>query len=213
MKGNIKATLELFVEKADELKAEDFTQFLQEFGQQLRYQYTADPQQLTMSAVAPTQTMHKSFLLTYRMFVHSRDKIGFIDPNQKVPQDLLHSSLSPKWLEEVQDVAKKIRQFLLEKPTIPIEFILVDLHGNTRTESPTRWDILETLLYGEYAHASQRERLKNWLTTDFEEEVRSFLMREFRDILMVTLSGIIYLADYARIELGLAQSVYDYDQK
>jgi len=138
LKGNIKATLELFVEKADELKAEDFTQFLQEFGHQLSYQLTADPQQLTVSTVAPTQTMHKSFLLTYRMFVHSRDKIGFIDPNQRVSQDLSDCSLSPQWLEEVQDVAKKIRQFLLEKPHMPIEFILVDLQGNRRTDSPTR---------------------------------------------------------------------------
>ncbi len=52
MKGNIKATLELFVEKADELKNEDCTQFLQEFGQKLTYHYTAEPQQLTMSTVA-----------------------------------------------------------------------------------------------------------------------------------------------------------------
>jgi len=84
MKRNIKATLELFVEKADELKQEDFTQFLQEFGQRLTYQYTADPQQLTMSTVAPTQTMHKSFLLTYRMFVQGSEHMRFIDPHSAV---------------------------------------------------------------------------------------------------------------------------------
>jgi len=52
LKQNRKATLELFVEKADELRKEDFTQFIEEFGHQLSYQYTADPQQLTMTTVA-----------------------------------------------------------------------------------------------------------------------------------------------------------------
>ena len=76
MKAHIKATLELLVEKADELKEEDFTRFLQEFGQQLSYHYTADTQQITVSTTAPTQTMHKSFLLTYRMFVQGSEHMG-----------------------------------------------------------------------------------------------------------------------------------------
>jgi hypothetical protein len=206
LKGKIKATLELFVEKADELKEEDFTQFLQEFGQQLSYQYTADPQQLTMSTVAPTQTMHKSFLLTYRMFVQGSEHMRFIDPNKPVSSDLLDSSLSPQWLAQVQDVAQKTHQFLCEKPSGQIEINLIDQQGNKRTETLTRWDILETLLYGEYSHASQRERLRNWLSTPFADMVRGLLMMEFRNILAVTLAGIQYLAHYARIELGLPQS-------
>ncbi len=203
LKGNIKATLELFVEKTDELKEEDFTQFLQEFGQQLTYQYTADPQQLTMSTVAPTQTMHKSFLLTYRMFVQGSEHMRFIDPNKPVSSDLLDSSLSPQWLAQVQDVAQKIRLFLLEKPPGQIEINLIDQQGNIKTESLTRWDILETLLYGEYSHASQRERLRNWLSTPFADMVRGLLMMEFRNILVYTLGGIQHLAHYARIELAL----------
>ncbi len=203
MKGNIQATLELFVEKADKLRQQEFTQFLEKFGQQLRYM--ADPQQFTVSTVAPTETMTDAFLLTYRMFVQSRDKIGFIDPNQKVSQDLLDSSLSPQWLAEVQDVAQKVHTFLREKPTIPMVFNLIDQQGNTMSESPTRWNILETLLYGDRSHATPalRKRLKNWLTTDFEEIVRGFLMREFREILAVTLSAIQHLAHYARLELAL----------
>jgi hypothetical protein len=203
LKGNIKVTLELFVEKADELKAEDFTRFIEEFGQQWSFQYTADPQQLTMSTVAPTQTMHKSFLLTYRMFVQGSENMRFIDPNKKVSQDLLDSSLSPQWLEQVQDVAQIIHLFLLEKPPGRIEINLIDQQGNMRTESLTRWDILETLLYGDYSHATQRERLKNWLSPPFEPMVRGFLMMEFRDILAYTLGGILHLAHYARIELAI----------
>lgn len=203
MKGNIKATLELFVEKADELKEEDFTQFLQEYGQQLTYQYTADPQQLTISTVAPTQTMHKSFLLTYRMFVQGSENMRFIDPNKPVSSDLLDSSLSPQWTAQVQDIAQKIHQFLLEKPPVQIDVKLIDPQGNMRTESLTRWDILETLLYGDYSHATQRKRLKNWLSAPFKEMVWELLMMEFRDILAVTLNAIQYLAHYARIELAV----------
>jgi hypothetical protein len=201
LKGNIKATLELFVEKADELKEEEFTRFLQEFGQQLTYQYTADPQQFTMSTVAPTQTMQKSFLLTYRMFVQGSEHMRFIDPNKPVSSDLLDSSLSPQWLAQVQDVAQKIHQFLREKPPGQIEINLIDQQGKKETESLTRWDILETLLYGDYSHATQRERLRNWLSTPFADWFRGLLMMEFRDILAETLTGIQHLAHYARIEL------------
>ncbi len=206
LKEPIKATLELFVEKADELAKEDFTQFIEEFGHQLSYQYTADSQQLTMTTVAPTETMNKSFLLTYRMFVQVRDNIGFIDPNQKISSALLDPSLSPQWLEQVQDVAQKIHTYLGEKPNGQMQINLIDQQGNTRTEIPTRWDILEALLYGEYAHSSQRKRLKNWLSTPFEKMVRGFLMMEFRDILAYTLDSILHLAHYARIELALSQS-------
>jgi len=197
----IKATLELFVEKAEELTQEEFTQFLEEFGHQLSYQYTADPQQLTVSTIAPTETMNKSFLLTYRMFVQGSEHMRFIDPTRNVSPDLLDSSLSPQWLEQVQDVAQKIHTFLREMPSMPIVINLIDQQGNTRTENPTRWDILETLLYGDYSHVTQRERLKNWLSTPFAPMVKGFLMMEFRNILVITLTGIRHLAHYARIEL------------
>lgn len=206
MREPIKATLELFVEKADELTQEEFILFLEKFGHQLSYQYTADPQQFTVSTVAPTETMNKSFLLTYRMFVQRSEHMRFIDPNRPVSPDLLDSSLSPQWLEQVQDVAQKIHTFLRDRPSMPIVINLVDQQGNTRTENPTRWDILETLLYGDYSHVTQRERLKNWLSTPFAPMVKGFLMMEFRDILAFTLRGILHLAHYARIELGLPQS-------
>lgn len=198
-----KATLELFVEKADELKKEDFTQFLEEFGHQLSYQYTADPQQLTMTTVAPSQTMHKSFLLTYRMFVQGSEHMRLIDPTRNISPELLDNSLSPQWLAQVQDTSQKIHAFLGEKPAGQFNFNLIDQQGNVRTESLTRWDILETLLYGDYSHVSQRERLNNWLSTPFASMIKGFLMMEFREILAYTLAGIIHLAHYARIELDL----------
>jgi hypothetical protein len=135
-----------------------------------------------------------------------RDNIGFIDPTKEISPALLDPSLSSQWLEQVQDVTPKIHAYLLEKPPGRIEINLIDQQGNMRTEIPTRWDILETLLYGEYAHSSQRKRLKNWLSTPFEEMVRGFLMMEFREILTYTLDGILHLAHYARIELALPQS-------
>jgi len=204
LKEQIKDILELFVEKADKLAQEEFTQFIKEFGQQLRYM--ADPQQLTMSTIAPTQTMTYSFLMTYRMFVQERDGLRLIDPIKPLSSQLTDASLSPQWREQFQDVAQKIHTFLREKPPVQMQFILIDQQGNTRTEIPTRWDILDTLLYGEIAHSTKRKQLTNWLSTDFKEEVWQFLMMEFRHILAVTLSGIQYLAQYARIELTLPES-------
>ena len=205
MKEHIKTTLELFVEKANELVEEDFTQFIKEFGHTLSYHYVAEAQEFTTNTVAPTQTMHKSFLLTYRMFVQASEHMRFIDPRKPVSPELLDSSLSPQWLEEVQDVVKTIHTFLLEKPKLLVEINLIDQQGNRRTESLTRWDILETFLYGDYSHATQRERLKNWLSTPFGPMVKGLLMMEFRDILLYTLQGILQLAHYAQIELDLLQ--------
>jgi hypothetical protein len=203
LKEAVKALLELFVEKADKLRQQEFTQFLEEFGQQLRYM--ADPQHFTVSTVAPTQTMTDSFLLTYRMFVQGSEHMRFIDPTKAISKELLDSSISPQWLAEVQDVAQKVHTFLGEKPIIPIVFNLIDQQGNMRTESPTRWDILETLLYGDRSHATsaQRKRLKNWLSTPYKEQVEELLMMNFINILAVTLSAIQHLAYFARIELGL----------
>jgi hypothetical protein len=138
------------------------------------------------------------------MFVQGSEHMCLIDPTKAISPDLLDSSLSPQWLEQVQDVAQKIHTFLRERPTMPIQFNLIDPQGNTRAENPTRWDILETLLYGEYAHSSQQERLNNWLSTPFAPMIKGFLMMEFRDILAFTLRGILHLAHYARIELGLS---------
>lgn len=206
MKASIKATLELFVEKAHELQEEDFTRFLAEFGQQLTYQYTADPEQLMVSTVAPTQTMHKSFLLTYRMFVQRSEHMRFIDPTRNVSPELLDPSLSPQWREQMQGVAEQTHRFLLEQPTGRIEIKLIDPQGNVKTESLRRWDILETLLYGDYSHVTQRERLHNWLSGPFAPMTRGVLMMEFGGILAQTLQAILYLAQYAQMELALPQS-------
>src|SRR5258708_11127714 len=100
-----------------------------------------------MTTVAPSQTMLKSFLLSYRMFVQASEHMRLIDPTKKISPELLDSSLSPQWLEQIQDVAQKIHLFLLEKPTGQINFNLIDQQGNTRTENPTRCDVLDTLLY------------------------------------------------------------------
>jgi len=167
-------------------------------------QYTADPHQLTVSTVAPTETMTDAFLLTYRMFVQESEHMRFINPNKLISSNLLDSSLSLQWVAEVQDVVQKVHAFLREKPIIPIEFHLIDQQGNTMSESPTRWDILETILYGDRSHATPalRKRLNNWLTTDFEDPVWGVLLMDFINILAVTLSAIQHLAHYARLELA-----------
>jgi hypothetical protein len=107
LKEPIKAILQLFFEKAEELTKEEFTHFIKEFGQQMSYHYTATSHQLTTSTVAPPQTMHKSFLLTYRMFVQGSEQMRFIDPTKRVSPELLDTSLSPQWLGRFKMSLKK----------------------------------------------------------------------------------------------------------
>jgi hypothetical protein len=167
---------------------------------------TAKDQQVTVSTVAPTQTMQKSFLLTYRMFCQGSEHIRLIDPNKPISPELLDPSLSQQWLGQVQDVAQKLHAYLRELPSGQITFNLVDPNGNVKVETPTRWEVLEVLLYGYFSHVTQRKRLNNWLSTPFRPLVEGMLMAEFRDILLRTLRAILHLAHYARIELGLPQS-------
>lgn len=204
MNPQAKLTLELFVEKAEELTQEEFTLFLQEFGHHLSYQYVSESQEFTVSTLAPTETMHKSFILTYRMFVQGNEGMRLLDPTKLVSPILLDASLSSQWRDEVQAVASKIHGFLLDQPTMPIAINLVDGQGKQATENLTRWDILDTLIYGLYAHSTKRKRLQNWLSTPFADRFRPLLMMEFRDILVYTLRGIHHLAGYARTELGLS---------
>lgn len=183
----------------------EFTEFMVKFGQQLSYHAT--PEQINVSTVAPTETMNDAFLLTYRFFLQANEPICFINPNQEISPRLTDPSLSPQWREEVQDVAQKIHAYLREEPHfMPIQVNLCDQQGNIRTENLTRWDILETILYGDAAHSSKRKRLNSWLSTPFAPLVEAFLMGEFRAILVCTLDGIQHLADCARIELDLPQN-------
>ena len=161
----VKTTLTLFVEKAEELTQEEFTLFLQEFGHHLRYLYTSESQELAVSTIAPTETMSKSFILTYRMFIQANEELRLLDPTKPVSSKLLDASLSSEWRDQVQDVAGKIHAYLLQQPMMPITINMVDEQKNKTTEVLTRWDILDTLIYGQYAHMTKRKRLQNWLST------------------------------------------------
>lgn len=201
MNDSVRDVLELFVAKAGELTNEEFTRFMQEFGNTLTYQYTANPQQIMVRTIAPTETMNKSFLLTYRMFVQGSEHMRFLDPTKEVSPDLVNPSLSVEWLNQIHMVSNAIHAYLLDAPTMPITINLVDPQGNVTSESLRRWDILETVLYGDYAHVSQRKRLQAWLSGPFGSMFQEFLMLEFREILMTTLHAIHYLADCARQEI------------
>lgn len=200
----VKTTLALFIEKAEELTQEEFTVFLREFGHRLNYQYTSESQELTVSTLAPTETMNKSFILTYRMFIQANEGIGLLNPTRPISPILLDASLSSEWRDQVQDVAGKIHAHLLQQPMVQINVKLVDEQGSQTTEVLTRWDILDTLIYGQYAHTTKRKRLQNWLSTPYAEVFREMPMVEFRNIVVFTLGGIHHLVPYARKELEIS---------
>lgn len=201
LNSNPKEVLALFIEKAEELTQEEFTAFLQEYGHRLSYQYTSESQNIIVSEVAPTETMNKSFILTYRMFIQANEGLRLLDPTKPVSPLLLDASLSVEWKDQVQDVAGKIHAYLLEQPTMQIHINLVDGRGNQTTEVLTRWDILDTLIYGQYAHTTKQKRLQNWLSTPFASMAKGMLMMELRESMIVTLRGIHHLVPYARKEL------------
>ena len=203
LNSNPKEVLALFVEKAEELRQEEFVAFLQESGHQFSYRFTSESQNIVVSEVAPTETMNKSFILTYRMFIQANEGLRLLDPTKPISSVLLDASLSTEWKDQLQDVAGKIHAYLLDQPKWPIDITLVDEHGSQTTEVLTRWDILDTFVYGQYAHTTKQKRLRNWLSTPFASTVRGMLMMELRNIMIFTLRGIHHLVPYAQKELDV----------
>lgn len=137
-------------------------------------------------------------LVTFRMFIHKRDRIALyrLDRDKKGqpiwPELLDLVGLSSEWYEKVKQAYKWIDIALAIAPP--------NLMYND--EPITRWKILETFVYGEYAHAepTHRETLNQWRR---DKDLFGKLRFEFVTILGFMFGQILEVAESSKYELSL----------
>src|SRR5436309_4232032 len=147
-------TVELFVEKAEKLAK--YVSEMSYFGGLLGvFRLSAEDEWQIHPAI-------EGFILTFRMFIHKRDRIALYrlerdKQGQPIRPELLDlAGMSDRWYEKVNQAYKWIGEALAITPPNLI----------FNNEPITRWKILETFVYGEYAHAeaTHHETLNQWRT-------------------------------------------------
>ncbi len=176
-----KERLELFVEKAEKLLSQRKLLSLiglHRNGGEEKWQNNEDIE---------------GFLLTFRLFLLHKEGIALYKPRLRSPEQLellKLNDLSESWKETVRQACQSIIDFLATEPR---------MYGATPV---SRWTILETFLYGYFAHAEppKRKVFKQWQDVP---ELFEKLQLDFLDILMFLLRHIKDVAEASKNELAL----------
>ncbi len=173
-------TLELFVEKAEELK-KDYRGVMGVFRNVAEEEWQNYPE-------------IRGFLLTFRMFIQPRDRIALYESNRGSPErpkllDL--TGISDSWYEKVKQAHKWVTCALAITPPN----LIYD------GKPITRWEVLETFLYGDLAHTNpaKRKTFKQWKE---EPDLFGNLQFEFVSILAFMFDQILVVAEESKQELG-----------
>ncbi len=181
-------TVELFIEKA-----EDLTKYASEnnYGGLMGVFRSVEEEEWQIHPAI------RGFLLTFRMFIQSGDGIALYvlerdsQGQPKRPKLLDLTGMSDSWHEKVGQAYKLVADALAVTLPNPI------YNG----EPITRWKILETFLYGEFAHTTQRETFNQWQRVP---DLFGNLQFEFVGILGFMFGQILAVAEASKHELGQA---------
>ena len=173
-------TLELFVEKAEELK-KDYRGVLGVFRSVGEEEWQNYPE-------------IRGFLLTFRLFIQRKDGIALYVSEQgssKRPELLDLPGMSARWLERVEQAHKWITDALAIEPA--------DLVYDGK--SIKRWEVLQTFLYGKFAHLNvdKRQTFQKWQQTPI---LFAKLQFEFVTIVGFIFGQILEVAEVSKQELG-----------
>lgn len=163
-------TLELFIEKAEELA--QYAISTNHFGGLLGVFRSGEEEEWHMHPEI------RGVLLTLRMFIQSNESIAIFPVSMKGqlrrPKLLDLTGLSEQWHQQAErsyinivalfcgyDEAKKVQN------RSAVLFIDRDLKplptGNSYNNKPiSRWEILDTFLYGFFSHTTKRDTFKQW---------------------------------------------------
>ncbi len=189
-------TLELFIEKADKLakyvrENHALTSIVVNPGGLMGVYRNSDVEEWQIASTLD------GFLVTFRMFIHKRDRIALYrldrdKQGQPIRPELLDlPGMSDNWYEKVKQAYNWIDTALAIAPP--------NLMYND--EPITRWKILETFVYGEYAHAdpTHRETLNQWRR---DTDLFGKLQFEFVTILGFMFGQILEVAEACKHELS-----------
>ncbi len=183
MNETSRKTLELFIEKAEELakyvSEHNYGGLMGVFRNVGEEEWQIHPE-------------IRGFLLTFRMFIQSGDGIALYVSKQdspKRPKLLDLTGMSDSWYEKVEQAYKWVADALAIAPPN----LIYD------GQPITRWKVLETFLYGKFAHATKREIFNQWQRVP---DLFGNLQFEFVSILAFMFGEILAVAEASKQELG-----------
>lgn len=192
MKEETRQTLMLLVEKADRLKSFKFAEHVKEVGLGFKGTRTGEGDEWVIEFGLPDDEKIDSFILTFRFFYQEGESISF----SSLSRFLNDSELSSEWKDGVSKARKDYFDYLKGYSEYTVEIF----EGH-----PTRKEILDTVLYGEAAHAKPEKikQLKQWTADDIRANL---LHQEFTGMLVQILGFIKYIGELSERELKLKSS-------
>ena len=189
MKDETRQTLMLLVEKADRLKSFKFVEHVKEVGLGFKGSRTGEGDEWVIEFGLPDDEKYDSFILTFRFFYQKGESISF----SSLSRFLNDPELSSEWKDGVSNARKAYFDYLIGYSEYTVEIF----EGH-----PTREEILDTVLYGEAAHAHPQkvQQLKKWTADDIRANL---LHQEFTGMLVYILGLIKYIGELSKRELEL----------
>jgi hypothetical protein len=188
MRTDTKEALELFIEKADKLKASNFINN----PEQINFKWSWNDSDETLEIMGYDSQEVDAFILTFRFFIDQKEHCSFRWLANNVLDD---PTLSENWKHEFGRVREALNQYLDQYPYIQV--------SRTDAVPMTRREIKNLFLFGDLSHATwnpeNRKKFKTWMSSNLA--TKGLLTTQFASILLETYSGIAYIAELSRSEL------------
>jgi len=178
--------IELFVEKAEKLKAIDFVKSPK--LAQFRWSWNQGNEKVEITG--PRNQDIDAVILTYRFFFDKNEHCSFPWLSKNVLDD---SSLSENWKNGFCKLRDSLNYYLDSHPPIKVT--------NDKYLSPmTNMEIKNLFLFGDLSHANadKHKKYKQWMS---HSATKGLLTSQFVEILFVTLDVIFKVSDLSKSEL------------
>ncbi len=181
--------LRLFIDKVERLQASALLRTLLEQGVGLNLTWSAETKELRLSCTAPVPDETEAAILTLRFFLQPRDGISL----GQIAQLYEELPLSAELKDSYQLHYSRLQQ-LLKSPAC------IQING----DCPTRWEILETILYGDMVHANpdKRQRYLAWVAHPFAASIVGLELHNVLQFYLRTLAAMADIHRRALAELG-----------
>lgn len=184
---DLKSVLRSVLTQSRELKESSFLDHMrQQGGLSLDLSFDVPNQSGTMKDNFPSREARKALLLTARMFIQNNDEVSF---GSLAKQVLHRPEVSDGWKAGFSYMRDELNRYL-DTP-VGLRVSEADL---------THRDVLETCLYGHYAHtkAPHKENFEKWTA---EPIFRGFVEFHFMSIVSNLVRFAVALGDICEMEL------------
>ena len=180
--------MELFVEKAHRVLNGPYVKSLNENGNRLTISGKLDEEpSISIEYITPDTNARDALMITFRMFLQNNDRIS-LENMAKIDSD---GDVTQDWKDHFVFARTFVNQYLAEIPDI-------DLRPEGTTLSAR--DVLDTFVYGEYAHTSKEKR-DRYLKWKSEPVMFALISLAFDRVVSVVLKVVGYISALCELEL------------